>query len=92
MAFGLVTILAGSAALFLVESMAAITGNENFQASIEYSTLAELFFGHRWHWVFQALLYVALQSQAITSLIESFQVWALSTPPAIRAFLTNSIF
>ncbi|KAF9516504.1 hypothetical protein BS47DRAFT_1315345 [Hydnum rufescens UP504] len=73
MAFGLVTILAGSAALFLVESMAAITGNENFQASIEYSTLAELFFGHRWHWVFQALLYVALQSQAITSLIESFQ-------------------
>lgn len=73
-AFILITILSGSAALFLVESMASISGNEKFQASIEYSTLAELYLGNRWHWALQIVLYIALQSQAITSLIESFQV------------------
>ncbi|KAF8232896.1 hypothetical protein L208DRAFT_1269922 [Tricholoma matsutake] len=72
-AFILITILSGSAALFLVESMASISGNEKFQASIEYSTLAELYLGNRWHWALQIVLYIALQSQAITSLIESFQ-------------------
>jgi hypothetical protein len=66
----LVTFLSGSAALFLVEAMASITGNENFQAAVEYSTLAQLFLGYRWHWVFQIMLYTALQSQIVTSLIE----------------------
>lgn len=70
----LVTILSGAAALLLVEAMASIAGNEEFQASVEYSTLAELFLGRRWHWAFQIMLYIALQSQTITSLIESFQV------------------
>ena len=54
--------------------MASISGNDDFKAKIEYSTLAELFLGHRWHWALQIVLYIALQSQAITSLIESFQV------------------
>jgi hypothetical protein len=72
--FLLTTVLVGSASLFLVESMTSIAGNESFQASIEFSTLAELFLGHRWHWAFQIILYVALHSQTITSLIESFQV------------------
>lgn len=72
--FVVVTALSGAAALLLVEAMASIAGNEKFQAAVEYSTLAELFLGHRWHWVFQIMLYIALQSQTITSLIESFQV------------------
>lgn len=54
--------------------MASISGNDDFMAKIEYSTLAELFLGHRWHWALQIVLYIALQSQAIASLIESFQV------------------
>ena len=48
--------------------------NERFQSRIEFTTLAELFLGKQWHWAVQALLFVALQSVMITSLIESFQV------------------
>jgi hypothetical protein len=70
----LVAVLSGSAALLLVEAMTSIVGNEKFQAAVEYSTLAQLFLGQRWHWIFQIMLYIALQSQTITSLIESFQV------------------
>jgi hypothetical protein len=74
LAFVVITFLTGAAALFLVESMASITGNECFQASIEFTTIAELYLGHRWQWAFHAVLYLALQSQTIASLIESFQV------------------
>jgi hypothetical protein len=74
LAFVIIAFLAGAAALFLVEAMASVDGNEQFKASIEFSTLAELFFGRKWHWVFQIALYIALQSQTIASLIESFQV------------------
>jgi hypothetical protein len=73
-AFLLITVLTGASALFLVEAMASIEGNESFQASIEFSTIAELFLGNRWQWALQGLLYIALQSQTITSLIETFQV------------------
>ena len=92
--FVLVTFLAGSAALLLVESMASIDGNEDFQASIEYSTLADLFLGHRWHWAFQIILYIALQSQAITSLIESFQVTSsrLTQRALLPVLLTHCMF
>jgi len=54
--------------------MTIIEGNEQFQASIEFSTLAEVFLGKRWHLVVQFFLYMALQSLVVTSLIESFQV------------------
>ena len=92
--FLLVTVLSGSAALFLVEAMASIAGNEKFQAVIEYSTLADLLLGHRWHWAFQIILYIALQSQTITSLIESFQVpFCLLTYGAVCSpLLTHYVF
>lgn len=54
--------------------MASIQGNEEFQASIEFTTIAHLYLGKRWHWAVQIVLYIALQSLIITSLIESFQV------------------
>jgi len=54
--------------------MASIQGNEDFQASIEFTTIAHLYFGKRWHWAVQIVLYIALQSLIITSLVESFQV------------------
>ena len=91
--FLLVTVLSGSAALLLVEAMASIAGNEKFQAVVEYSTLADLFLGHRWHWAFQIILYIALQSQTITSLIESFQVFFCRlTYGAVCSLLTHFMF
>lgn len=54
--------------------MASIQGNEEFQASMEFTTIAHLYLGKRWHWTVQIVLYIALQSLIITSLIESFQV------------------
>jgi phosphate starvation-inducible membrane PsiE len=74
LAFALIAFLTGSAALFLVESMASIEGNQQFEAAIEFSTLAHLFLGNGWHLAVQFLLYVALQTLIVTSLIESFQV------------------
>lgn len=72
--FALIAFLTGSATLFIVEAMSSIEGNEEFQASIEFTTVAHLFLGKRWHWAVQIVLYVALQALIITSLIESFQV------------------
>jgi hypothetical protein len=74
MAFALIAFLTGSATLFTIEAMTSIEGNEEFQASIEFTTIAYLFLGKRWHWAVQIVLYVALQALIITSLIESFQV------------------
>ncbi|KAH7887300.1 AAAP amino acid permease [Phlebopus sp. FC_14] len=68
-----VALLSGLAALLLVEAMASIQGNEKFQAAIEFTTIAHLFFGKRWHLVVQGFLYVAMQTIVIASLIESFQ-------------------
>jgi hypothetical protein len=91
LAFTAITILTGAAALFIVEAMASIAGNECFQASIEYTTIAELFLGHRWQWALQAVLYLALQSQTIASLIESFQVtWRLSCVLLLSALIHHA--
>ena len=54
--------------------MSSIEGNEAFQASIEFTTIAHLFLGKRWHIVVQGLLYLAMQTLVIASLLESFQV------------------
>ena len=73
-AFVVVALLTGSASLFLIQALSSVENNEHFQSGIEFTTLAELFLGKQWHWAVQALLFVALQSVMITSLIESFQV------------------
>lgn len=72
------SLLSGTAALFIVETMSSIEGNEEFQASIEFTTIAHLFLGKRWHIVVQGLLYLAMQTLVIASLLESFQVCVLS--------------
>lgn len=99
LAFTLIAFLTGSATLFIIEAMASIEGNEEFQASIEFTTIAHLFLGKRWHWVVQIVLYVALQALIITSLIESFQVswgrssiWSssLAHPFPVRAWILFS--
>lgn len=104
LAFALIAFLTGSATLFIIEAMASIEGNESFQAAIEFTTIAHLFLGRRWHWAVQIVLYVALQALIITSLIESFQVsssWStdadgliwfssLAHPFSFRAWILSS--
>jgi len=66
--------LAGAASLFLVETMSSIHENESFQATVEYSTVAHLYLGDKIHILMQILLYCALQSVNISSIIISEQV------------------
>jgi hypothetical protein len=73
-AFLLFGALSGAISLFLVETMSTIRGNEAFQARAEYSTVAHLYLGNKAHIVMQVLLYCALQSVNISSIIISNQV------------------
>jgi len=74
MAILIVGILAASASLLLVEAMAHIRGNERFQGQVEFTTIAELYLGRRSHYILQIILYLALQSVNISSIIISCQV------------------
>ena len=80
-AFLLFGALSGAVSLFLVETMSTIHGNEVFQARVEYSTVAHLYLGDRVHITMQVLLYCALQSVNISSIIISEQV--RQGPPTI---------
>ncbi|KAJ7509778.1 AAAP amino acid permease [Mycena galericulata] len=71
MAVALLAFLTGSAALFIIEAMTSMEGNEEFEASIEFTTIAHLYLGKRWHWVVlhwvvQIVLYVAMDSLVIS--------------------------
>ncbi|CZR67268.1 uncharacterized protein PAC_17167 [Phialocephala subalpina] len=72
-AFVLFGALAGVVSLFLVETMSAIHGNERFQARVEFSTVAHLYLGDRIHILMQVLLFCALQSINVSSIIISEQ-------------------
>ncbi|RUS23188.1 hypothetical protein BC937DRAFT_90892 [Endogone sp. FLAS-F59071] len=71
--FVIVGFLSGSAALFVCEAMSAVEGNDRFQAKVEFTTLAELFLGNRYHIALQIILYLSLQSLNIASMIISSQ-------------------
>ncbi|KAL7272460.1 hypothetical protein RUND412_004727 [Rhizina undulata] len=73
LAFLIFGVLSGIVSLFLVETMATIRGNEEFQARVEYSTIAHLYLGPKSHVIMQVLLYCALQSVNISSIIISNQ-------------------
>lgn len=74
LAFLLFGAISGAVSLFLVETMSTIHGNESFQARVEYSTVAHLYMGDRAHIMMQTLLFCALQSVNISSIIISEQV------------------
>ena len=74
LAFLLFGVISGAVSLFLVETMSTIHGNEAFQARVEYSTVAHLYMGDRAHVFMQVLLYCALQSVNLSSIIISEQV------------------
>jgi hypothetical protein len=69
-----VGVLSALASLLLVEAMSHIRGNERFQARVEFTTIAKLYLGHKSHYVLQVILYLALQSVNISSIIISCQV------------------
>ncbi|KUJ07081.1 uncharacterized protein LY89DRAFT_789882 [Mollisia scopiformis] len=73
LAFVLFGCLAGITSLFLVETMSTIHGNEAFQARVEFSTVAHLYLGDKAHIIMQVLLYCALQSVNVSSIIISEQ-------------------
>jgi hypothetical protein len=66
--------MSGAVSLLLAETMSTIHGNESFQACVEYSTVAHLYLGDKPHLIMQVLLYLALQSVNISSIIISEQV------------------
>lgn len=69
-----VGVLSALASLLLVEAMSHIRGNERFQARVEFTTIAKLYLGRKSHYVLQVILYLALQSVNISSIIISCQV------------------
>ena len=72
--FLLFAVLSGVVSLFLVETMSTIRGNEAFQAHVEFSTIAHLYLGRKAHICMQVVMYCALQSVNVASIIISNQV------------------
>ena len=72
-AFIVFGIIAAGVCFLLIETMSNIEGNENFQGNVEYSTIAKLYTGNKAHIIMQILLYCALQSVNVSSMIMSEQ-------------------
>ncbi|TVY41556.1 hypothetical protein LOCC1_G005111 [Lachnellula occidentalis] len=72
-AFFVFSVVSGLASLLLIETMSTIRGNESFQANVEFSTVAHLYLGKKAHIGMQVLLFLALQSVNISSIIISNQ-------------------
>ncbi|KAG2181242.1 hypothetical protein INT43_008825, partial [Umbelopsis isabellina] len=73
--FILMAFLSGCAALFICEAMSNIQGNERFQGKVEFTTIAQLFLGKRYHYALQILLYLAMQCVNIASIVLSIQTF-----------------
>jgi len=72
-AFIIFGVISAVVSFFLIETMSTIKGNKNFEQKIEYSTLAHKYMGKKGHIIMQMLLYCALQSVNISSIIISAQ-------------------
>jgi amino acid permease len=60
-------------AQFIIEAMQTIPGNKHFQGTVEFSTLINFYFGRKMHILGQFILYMALQSANVSSIIYSAQ-------------------
>jgi len=60
-------------AQFIIEAMQCIPGNKHFQGTVEFSTLINFYFGNKMHFIGQIILYLAIQSANISSIIYSAQ-------------------
>ncbi|KAI8984130.1 transmembrane amino acid transporter protein-domain-containing protein [Mycotypha africana] len=73
--FCIVALLSGCSALFVCEALSNIRGNEKFQAKVELTTIAQVYLGRKYHYVFQLLLFLALQSVNVASIIIAAQTF-----------------
>ncbi|KAI9101276.1 hypothetical protein DFS34DRAFT_642435 [Phlyctochytrium arcticum] len=67
--FGLFALVSALSVLFIIEAMQAIPGNKHFQGTVEFATLINFYFGNYAHYFGQFLLYGALQSNAMQSIV-----------------------
>ncbi|KAJ3329363.1 hypothetical protein HDU76_008045 [Blyttiomyces sp. JEL0837] len=72
-AFTIYMVISGLCALFIVEAMQAIPGNKYFQGTVEFGTMINFYFGTIPHILGQFCLFGALQSMAVSSIIQSAQ-------------------
>ncbi|KAG1622615.1 hypothetical protein G6F45_011096 [Rhizopus arrhizus] len=73
--FLVIAVLSGCSALFVCEALSNIKGNEKFQSKVELTTIAQVYLGRKYHYVFQVLLYLALQAVNVTSIIIAAQTF-----------------
>ncbi|KAI8994781.1 hypothetical protein BDB01DRAFT_902473 [Pilobolus umbonatus] len=71
----IIACLSVCSALFVCEALSSIKGNERFQAKIELTTIAQVYLGKRYHYLFQLLLYLSLQSVNVSSIILASQTF-----------------
>ncbi|KAI7851551.1 hypothetical protein BDC45DRAFT_428038, partial [Circinella umbellata] len=71
--FAAIGLLSTFSALFIIEALSSIRGNENFQAKVEFTTIAQLILGKKYHYFFQLILFLALQAVNIASIILAAQ-------------------
>lgn len=74
LSFTFFAIVSGFSVLLIIEAMQSIPGNKHFQGTVEFGTLINFYFGKYPHLFGQLLLYGALQSNAIQSIVLSAQV------------------
>ncbi|GAN11168.1 conserved hypothetical protein [Mucor ambiguus] len=73
--FIVVAFLSGCSALFVCEALSNIRGNEKFQAKVELTTIAQVYLGTKYHYFFQLMLFLSLQSVNIASIIIAAQTF-----------------
>ncbi|KAI9272398.1 transmembrane amino acid transporter protein-domain-containing protein [Helicostylum pulchrum] len=73
--FIIVAFLSGCSALFVCEALSNIRGNEKFQAKVELTTIAQVYLGTKYHYFFQLMLFLALQSVNVASIIIAAQTF-----------------
>ncbi|KAJ3416556.1 hypothetical protein HDV05_001293 [Chytridiales sp. JEL 0842] len=71
--FILFMVISSLTSLFIVEAMQAIPGNKYWQGTVEFGTLINFYFGPKSHILGQFCLYGALQSLAMSSIIQCSQ-------------------
>ncbi|KAI9254619.1 hypothetical protein BDA99DRAFT_552625 [Phascolomyces articulosus] len=71
--FVAIAILSAFSALFIIEVLSSIRGNEKFQAKVEFTTVAQLILGKKYHYFFQIILFLALQAVNVASIILAAQ-------------------
>lgn len=73
--FIVVGVLSAFSTFFMCEVLSSIKGNEKFQAKVEFTTVAQLILGKKYHFFFQIMLFIALQAVNVASIIIAGQTF-----------------